>query len=174
MTRLFFITVLALILVLCGSSSHGQDNGSQKRLHFILVREDDAAKLLPVDAAAPITAGETRVSCREVEFCFKYNKPRTILIDCRMESIDSWLEGERVEVEYGPGGVQFSWTGLKRHFKTAEAEAKHKENSRRLDAQQMRDSIDRGMIESEKEHRKHVLEQLRRSSITGQGQITKR
>jgi hypothetical protein len=174
MTRLFFITVSALIPVLCGSSSDGQDDGSKKRLHFTLVRENDAAKLLPVDAAAPIAAGETRVSCREVEFSFKYDKPRTVLVECRIESVDSWLEGDRVNIEYCPDGLRFSGTGLKNHFKTPEAEAKHKENLRRVNTQQIRDSIDRGMIESEKEHHKHVLEQLRRSFITGKGQITKR
>ena len=174
MTRLFFITVSSAILVLCGSTSHAQDDGSHKRLHFTLVSENEAVKLFPVDAAEPIAAGETRVSCREVEFCLKYDKPRTILVECRIETVDSWLEGERVTFEYGPGGLHFYGSGLKNHFKTAEAEAKHEENLRRLNAQQMRDSIDRGMIESEKEHRKHVLEQLRRSFITGQSQITKR
>jgi hypothetical protein len=174
MTRLFFSSVSALMLVLFGSASHGQDDGLEKRLHFTLVTENETAKLLPVDAAAPIAAGETRISCREVEFCIKYNKPRTVLVQCRIESVDSWLEGERVSIEYSPDGIRFSGSGLKNHFKTAEAEAKHKENLRSLNEQQMRDSIDRGMIESEKEHRKHVLEQLRRSFITGQRQITKR
>jgi hypothetical protein len=174
MIRLFSISVLALILVNFGSASHGQDDGSEKRLHFTLVSENETANLLPVDAAAPIAAGETRVSCRAVEFSFKYNKPRTVLVECRIESVDSWLEGERVNIEYSPDGLRFSGTGLKNHFRTPEAEAKHKENLRRVNAKQMRDSIDRGMIESEKEHRKHVLEQLRRSFITGQGQITKR
>ncbi len=174
MTRLFFVTVSILIPVLCGSSTLGQDDGSQKRLLFTLLRENEAAKLLPVDAAAPIAAGETRVSCREVEFCMKYNKPRTILVDCRIETNDSLSEGERVEVEYGPGGIQFSWVGLKRHFKTPEAEARYKESLRLLNAKRMRDSIDRGMLESEKEHRKHVLEQLRRTFITRQTEMTRR
>lgn len=34
------------------------------------------------------------------------------------------------------------------------------------------DAIDQGMIESEKEHRRIVLQQLRRSFVTGQSQLT--
>lgn len=174
MTRLLFYLFFSAVTVLFGSCSLGQDDGSQKRLHFTLVKENEAAKLLPVDAAAPIAAGETRVSCREVEFCMKYNKPRTILIDARIEHIDSWLEGERIEIEYGSKGLQLAVVGLKRHFKTAEAEEKHAEQWRRRTEAMKRDSINRGMIESEKEHHKIVLEQLRRTFITGQRQMTKR
>ena len=174
MTRLLLICLSVLITACCGSRAHGQEDDSRERLHFTLVRENESAKLLPVDAAKPIAAGETRISCREVEFCMKYNKARTIFIDCRIETVDSVLEGERVAVEYDSSGIQFSGAGLKNHFKTAEAEAKYKENLRRQDEQQQRDSIDQGMIESEKEHRREMLLQLRRTYIRGESQITKR
>lgn len=104
----------------------------------------------------------------------KYNKARTIFVECRIETVDSLLEGERVTVEYGSSGIQFSGAGLKNHFKTAEAEAKYKENLRRQDEQLQRDSIDQGMIESEKEHRREMLHQLRRTFISGESQIMKR
>jgi hypothetical protein len=174
MIRLLLICLSVLITAYCGSRSHGQEDDSRERLHFTLVQENESAKLLPVVAAKPIAAGETRISCREVEFCMKYNKARTIFVECRIETVDSVLEGERVTVEYGSSGIQFSGAGLKNHFKTAEAEAKYKENLRRQDEQLQRDSIDQGMIESEKEHRREMLHQLRRTFISGESQIMKR
>lgn len=173
MTRFSLTTLSILISLLFGSSSQGQDDASEKRLHFLLVRDNESAKLLPVDEAVPIADGETRVSCSAIEFCMKYNKPRTILVDGRIEHIDSWLEGDRIEAEFGPNGVRFSVAGLKRHFKTPEAEERFRETLRQQDAQRARDSIEEGLIESEKEHHKIVLEQLRRAHITGQKQITK-
>ena len=177
MIRLSLTTLSIFISLLFGSCSQGQDDASEKRLHFILVQDKESAKLLPVDQSIPIAEGETRVSCRAVEFCMKYNKPRTILVGCRIEHTDSWLESDRIEAEFGPDGFKFSHAGLQRHFRTPEAEEKFKEKLRRenmqLHTQRLRDSIDRGMIESEKEHHKIVLEQLRRTFITGQRQITK-
>jgi hypothetical protein len=173
MTRFSLSTLSILISLLFGSCSQGQDDAAEKRLHFLLVRDNESAKLLPVDEAVPIAEGETRVSCRAIEFCMKYDKPRTILVDCRIEHTDSWVEGDRIEAEFGPNGFRFSVAGLQRHFKTPEAAERFRETLRRQNAQEARDSIEQGLIESEKEHHQIVLEQLRRAHITGQKQLTK-
>ena len=173
MNRIFSIAVSILISFLSDLSAQSPDDISTKRQHFQLVRGDQSAKLLPVDPTTPIGEGETRVSCSEIEFYIKYNKPRTRLVDARIEYFDSWLEEERIEIEHGPDGLQLKGAGLvRRHFKTAEAEEKAAERSRLRAAEVKGYSIDRGMIESEKEHRKMVLQQLRRTFITGQSQIS--
>lgn len=173
MTRFSLTTLSILISLLYGPCSQGQDDASEKRLHFILVRDKESAKLLPVDEAVPIAQGETRISCTAVEFCMKYDKPRTVFVDCRIEHTDSWLVGERIEVEFGSDGFRFSGAKLQRHFRTPEAEERFREKLRQQNAQQTRDSIERGLIESEKEHHIIVLDQLRRTHITRQQQITK-
>ena len=173
MTRLSLTTLSILISLLFGPCSQGQDDASVKRLHFNLVRDEESAKLLPVDEAVPIAQGETRISCTAVEFCMKYDKPRTVFVDCRIEHTDSWLEGDRIEVEFGSDGFRFSGAKLERHFRTPEAEERFKEKLRQQNAQRTRDSIEHGLIESEKEHHNIVLDQLRRTHITGQRQITK-
>lgn len=90
------------------------------------------------------------------------------------EFIDSWMEAERILVKPGEHGFSFSGFGeeLTRQFKNVAAEEKERQRQfLRVESPSL-DAIDRGMMESEKEHRINAVQQLRRSFLTGQSQFT--
>lgn len=173
MTRFLLIVFSMLVPFMSSSFAQEQDNRSPKCLHFQLISDHNTFRLLPVEPETPIVEGETRISCREIEVSAWQNKPKAVLLDVRIDNVDSWMEGERVTIEFGPQGLTLSGAGLTQRFKTVEAEQQFATNSWLRGQALSKESIDRGMIESEKEHRKLVLQQLRRTFITGQSQIPK-
>lgn len=172
MRLLLLVSVFLLAPFLSYVSAQDSETASERRLEFQLIQEGKVLKLLPVDPATPLVDGETRVSCREIEFVREFDVSAAILVDGRIEFMDSWLEAERIKVEPGEDGFSFSGAGLNRHFKNVAAEEKERQRQTLQEVSRSLDRIDQGMIESEKEHRRIAVQQLRRSFVTGQSQLT--
>jgi hypothetical protein len=172
MSRLLLVTAFVLVPLVSDVSAQDSERASERRLHFQLVQDGKVLKVLPVDPSTPLVEGETRISCREIEFVRELDVSAAILVDGRIEFVDSWLEAERIKVERGEHGFSFSGPGLNRQFKTVAAEERERQRQTSREVSRGLDAIDRGLIESEKEHRRIAVQQLRRSFVTGQSQLT--
>ena len=152
----------AFLLATQAGPAQPPDAATEERLHFVLIKGTESSTLRPVPAESPVEPNQTRISCREIELSTKYGKRRTVFIDARIEYKDYWIAGTRIEPHHGPDGLRFSIKDLTRHFKTKEAEQKYKLHTAGLSL----DAIDRGLVESAKEHPEIAKKLIKKSSLS--------
>lgn len=147
------IVALNAAALLTVTAAEQKENNSE-RIHFLVVSDDNAVRLVPTDAASKLEEGQSRLSCRSLRIERQDDQAVIVFVDAQLESDDTLTTAK--EMSLGSGSPMIRCKQGRLQFKTEEAERRFRKHVNRVI-----NPTEEGMKASEIEHRERWNRQVK-------------